>query len=341
MDALSKIFDDIHLNRAEYVYLQAQGEWRLQLQTQQAVVAHIVIHGSMHLHFEGQHLHAQAGDIVLFPSGVAHSASFSANAKLIETVDLAALFSGHRNEPILLGDAASRIQASTDKQSLLQDGAALDGTASSSTDTSGDGDKPNLLSLSFRCAIDTNMARPLLNALPKVMHIQALMTSRAPEWLQIGLMFVGIETQQILPGRDKIFDHLVSILFIECVRDYICSLPDQSNWLNALTHPELSSAMAAIHGQPQLAWTVESLAEQCCMSRSKFASVFHEVVGEPPLTYLQQHRLRLASQLLRDSNLSVQQIAHRVGYASDTAFSQVFKRQFELAPKQYRQAYLK
>ena len=139
-------------------------------------------------------------------------------------------------------------------------------------------------------------------------------------------------------GRDKILDHLVSVLLIECVRDHILNLSDASNWLNALSHPELSNALAAIHGQPAQSWTVESLAEQCCMSRSKFAQVFTQVVGESPLAYLQQHRLRLAAQYLRDGQYTVQQIAHLVGYASDTAFSQSFKKQYQLSPSQYRQS---
>ena len=106
-----------------------------------------------------------------------------------------------------------------------------------------------------------------------------------------------------------------------------------------MAHPELSNALAAIHGQPEKAWTVESLAEQCCMSRSKFANLFNQVIGEPPLAYLQQHRLRLASHYLQQGQLSIQQIAHRVGYSSETAFSQTFKKQFELTPSQYRQQF--
>ena len=98
----------------------------------------------------------------------------------------------------------------------------------------------------------------------------------------------------------------MSILLIECVRDYISQLDDQGSWLNALSHPELSSALAVIHGRPEHPWTVESLAEQCCMSRSKFASLFQSIIHETPLAYLQQHRLRLASQLLRESNLTIQ-----------------------------------
>ena len=34
MDALSKIFDDIHLHQSEYIYLNPQGDWSFQYRDQ-------------------------------------------------------------------------------------------------------------------------------------------------------------------------------------------------------------------------------------------------------------------------------------------------------------------
>ncbi|WP_119686086.1 AraC family transcriptional regulator [Acinetobacter ursingii] len=307
MDALSKIFDDIHLNKSEYIYIKAQGEWAFSMQEQHAVIAHIILMGSIHFKIDSNtSLTAQAGDIVLIPSGNAHHGSNSQDNKLTDSLDFSDFFKGHRDDAIEIGTRSSE----------------------------------SALIFTVRCHIDTLMARPLLSALPSYIHIHHAMSSTGPEWLRVGLYFVALETQRIQPGRDKIFDHLMSILLIECVRDYISQLDDQGSWLNALSHPELSSALAVIHGRPEHPWTVESLAEQCCMSRSKFASLFQSIIHETPLAYLQQHRLRLASQLLRESNLTIQKIANNVGYSSETAFSQAFKRQFDLSPKQYRQNYM-
>ncbi|TCH65253.1 AraC family transcriptional regulator [Acinetobacter sp. ANC 4862] len=306
MDALSKIFDDIHLNKSEYIYLKPQGDWAYSYQEQDAMIGYVVLVGNMtiqlNLHTQ---LQVEAGDLVLIPSGQNHSCHSSHKSNLVEALNITELFDQKRQETIEFGS------------------------------TSG---KPALI-LAIRCHIDTIMARPLLNALPNYIHIHHITGSTAPEWLQIGLHFLAVEAYQIRPGRDKILDHLVSILFIECVRDYIAQLQDCNNWLRALAHTELANALAAIHGKPEQAWTVESLAEQYCMSRSKFAPLFSNIVGETPLAYLQQYRFRLASQHLREGQLSIQQIAHRVGYSSETAFSQTFKRLFDLTPSQYRQQF--
>lgn len=306
MDALSKIFEDIHLNKSEYIYLNLSGDWAFRYQEQGAIAAYIVLQGKIHLQLDdGQKRLIEAGDLVLIPSGQSHYGCSDQEKTLLEATDISTLFDEKRHKTIELGN--------TDLQ------------------------ENNCFIIAVRGHIDSIMARPLFNALPAFMHIHHITGSSAPEWLQTGLHFLAIEAHQIRPGRDKILDHLVSILMIQCVRDFITQLNDAGNWLNALTHPELSSALAAIHGQPERAWTVESLAEQCCMSRSKFAGLFSQIIGETPLAYLQQHRLRLASQMLRQGQLSIQQIAHKVGYSSETAFSQTFKKQTTLTPTQYRQ----
>ncbi|ENM5956845.1 AraC family transcriptional regulator, partial [Acinetobacter baumannii] len=49
MDALSKFFDDIHLNKSEYIYIKAQGEWAFKTQDQSALLAYIVLTGSVYI----------------------------------------------------------------------------------------------------------------------------------------------------------------------------------------------------------------------------------------------------------------------------------------------------
>ena len=59
-----------------------------------------------------------------------------------------------------------------------------------------------------------------------------------------------------------------------------------------------SAALTAIHQDPRRNWTVPELAQQACLSRSAFADRFTQTLGEPPLTYLTRHRMRLAARQL-------------------------------------------
>lgn len=308
MDALSQVFEDIHLKQTQYLYLEAQGQWAFESEHQSAMITHIVLFGTAYVHFEGQtSVLLNTGDMMIIPSGIKHHCSSHMVHQLVEPLKIEALFQGLREDPIQVGQHDTN---QVENKSLI---------------------------FTIKTQIDSIMAGPLIQALPTYLHIKSALNAQEPEWLRIGLYFVANETTHKQPGRHKIMDHVVSIMLIECVREYINEINDENNWLNALTHPELANAFSAIHSQPEQAWTVEKLAERCFMSRSKFANLFHEIVGEPPLAYLKQHRLRLASQYLRTGQLSIQQIAHHVGYSSETAFSQTFKKYFQLSPSQYRQ----
>lgn len=307
MDALSLIFDDIHLAKSEYLYLNLYDDTAFNYIHEPSMLAYVVLEGQAFLSFDdATQSHLKQGDLVLLTSGTAHQIRHSERVPLNAAMTINTHFDRDRH---------TRLNSKASEQNSQQ--------AS--------------LILAIRAKLDLQMAKPLINALPQLMRIQHITGDHTPEWMQIGLQFLAYETRQMLPGHDKILDHLVSILLIETVRDYILNLDDSQNWLHALTHPQLANALSAIHAQPEQAWTVESLAELCCMSRSKFAQVFSQIVGQSPLAYLQQHRLRLAAQSLRDSQDTIQRIAHRVGYSSETAFSQSFKKYFEQTPSQYRQ----
>jgi AraC-like DNA-binding protein len=100
--------------------------------------------------------------------------------------------------------------------------------------------------------------------------------------------------------------------------------------------PYLSPVLSAIHAKPAHGWTVVELASIACLSRSAFAERFSQIVGQPPLTYLTQYRLRLATRLLIQQDLSISRVSEKVGYASETAFSQAFRRQYDVSPSQYK-----
>jgi AraC-like DNA-binding protein len=59
----------------------------------------------------------------------------------------------------------------------------------------------------------------------------------------------------------------------------------------------------------------------------------------PPLTYLNTWRMQLARHALRDSDTRVGPLAFRLGYTSESAFSNAFKRQVGMSPLRYRAAH--
>lgn len=305
MDALSQILDDIHMSHAEYLYVNGVDNWHFSLDAQGHFVFHIILFGHANFQIDQEApVSLQGGDILMVPTGKQHHLySASDNVNSVTAFDLLPAFNGHRNDAINLG-----------------------GTG-----------KANCLVLTLRCVLDVEMARPLLSALPHMITFKNAIGIGAPQWLQIGLQFLALEAERNRPGRHTLVNRLVGMLLILCVRDYIEKIPDGSEtWLTALRDPQLAPVLSAIHAEPDKSWTVADLANLALMSRSAFAERFNDKMGQTPLAYLSAHRLRLAAWNLRENNQSISRISEHVGYASETAFSQAFKRQYGLSPSLYR-----
>jgi transcriptional regulator GlxA family with amidase domain len=113
---------------------------------------------------------------------------------------------------------------------------------------------------------------------------------------------------------------------------------DTAGWLTAIRDPKIGRALAAIHRQPDRAWSVDALAELAKMSRSLFSERFASLLGVPPAQYLARWRMRLASGWLRNRQVTVAEVAARVGYQSEASFSRAFKRIAGIPPSALRGA---
>ena len=72
------------------------------------------------------------------------------------------------------------------------------------------------------------------------------------------------------------------------------------------------------------------------MSRSAFVERFTKLMGVPPIRYLTLWRLQTAKLHLRETQKTIAQLAHSIGYESEQAFSRAFKREFGLPPARWR-----
>ncbi|MFT5043017.1 MAG: transcriptional regulator GlxA family with amidase domain, partial [Hyphomicrobiaceae bacterium] len=97
-----------------------------------------------------------------------------------------------------------------------------------------------------------------------------------------------------------------------------------------------SVVLALLHAEPHRPWTLETLAAEAALSRSSLARRFKERVGQPMFEYLTALRMQRASELLRDTALPIYEVASRVGYDSDVAFTKTFKRIMRTTPTRYR-----
>jgi AraC-like DNA-binding protein len=98
----------------------------------------------------------------------------------------------------------------------------------------------------------------------------------------------------------------------------------------------LAPALSLLHGEPEHAWSVEELARRTAVSRTVLDDRFRRVLHQSPIRYLTSWRMHLADDLLAGTDLTVFDVARRVGYQSEEAFSRAFKRERGLPPAHWR-----
>ena len=177
---------------------------------------------------------------------------------------------------------------------------------------------------------------PLLEVLPPQIVFSADQISR-DRALGATLQNLGIEITEPRPGGAAVARRLVDILFVELIRNWSERMPESHRgWLLALRDKRVGLALSRIHAEPAHDWTVDALAREVALSRAAFAKRFTQLVGVGPVSYLTAWRMQLAARLLRTTDLSVAEIASRVGYESEFSFSRAFRRAWQSAPSHYR-----
>ncbi|MFS4092154.1 AraC family transcriptional regulator [Streptomyces sp. AF1A] len=177
----------------------------------------------------------------------------------------------------------------------------------------------------------------LRRALPELFHVRAG-ADEAPvlRWLTAQLL-----REMADGGTGSTFsrDHLAQLMFLQVLRSCLgeaAGLPP--GWLRALADERLAPALRLMHADPAHPWQLAELARAAAMSRTTFAVRFRAAAGVPPLTYLQNWRMSLAARALRQGSVPVAELARSVGYASESAFSNAFKRTVGVAPRRYRES---
>jgi AraC-like DNA-binding protein len=188
--------------------------------------------------------------------------------------------------------------------------------------------------LSSALSFDAAAAEPLMALMPPLVHVR--LDEAHSHLLQTTLQLIGLETAEDGLGAGLVIGRLADVLFVQAVRAWCKAEEQVVGWLAGLKDRRLAASIRAMHGDLARGWTVKALAREAGLSRSSFAATFKAVTGDTPLDYLTRWRMYRAKVLLRGSELSLLEIASRVGYETDTALSRAFRRSEGIPPGEWR-----
>lgn len=268
----------------------------------QVIGYHVVLEGRMLVALDGEPpVELRAGEIVLFPRNDMHTMASAAGVTPVSSDEL--------------------IQQSREGGMLRI--------------RHGGGKEPTHIICGFLGTQDA--FNPLLSTLPRMLHLD-ISKAASRDWVEASMRFAAAELVRGQLASSSIVSKLSEVLLVEAVREYVSTLDDrEQGWLKGLSDPSIGRALALIHGDIAARWSAETLAKEAALSRSAFMQRFSELIGMPPIRYLTVWRLEIAKRHLRESRMSIPQIAAAVGYDSEEGFRRAFKREFEVWPAEWRE----
>jgi len=313
MDLLSDVLLSLKVESSAITQLRLTEPWGLDINGFEPAFCHCVAEGHCWvLPQQGPPVRLEPGDTVLLPHGGNCVIASDPKAPVITASDL------WRDRALPLYSRGNSLAAPL----ILRLGAG--------------GAESRIISLAFSFRDEYRNA--LLSSLPELIILPGKSSGTA-QWATTATQFLSIEEGDARHGYVAIATRLAELLFQGLIRAYILSTPNPpTGWLRGLLDTRIGKAMTAIHANPGGDWTVASLARSAGMSRSAFAERFQSLLGRTPIDYLTEWRMHLAAELLETSKRPVAIISHELGYQSETAFREAFKRQHGLPPNAYRKA---
>jgi AraC-like DNA-binding protein len=182
---------------------------------------------------------------------------------------------------------------------------------------------------------DLRPFNPVLSALPRLLRVHP--ATQSGDGLPPLIAFALQELRGRRSGAQVVKLRTAELLFVDVMRRHLEALPgEQVGWLAGLRDPLVARVLALLHEAPARSWTLDSLAAGAGTSRSVLAERFVHFIGQPPMQYLRQLRMQLASRLLLEDGAKVVTVAAAVGFESEAAFSRAFKKCVGLPPDEWR-----
>ena len=314
MDALSDLLRTVKLNGALFLEARFSAPWCAEVHPtygaaealapyNPVVFFHILAEGRCRVRLAagGEPIELSAGDLIMMPRGDTHL--------LGSDLQLAPVDADSLMRPPVVGGMAT-----------IEHG--------------GGGEAAQFLCGFMSC--DKALCRILLDALPRLLRVP-LGSGPGAAWLTTLARRGTQENSAPGPGSGTLLAKLAELLFVEAMRRYIESLPEQqTGWLAGLRDRYVGRALALMHEQPAREWSVDDLAGQVGLSASALRQRFSDLLGQPPMQYLTRWRLALAAAMLRSSDRAIAQVAQEFGYESESAFNRAFKREFDVPPAAWR-----
>lgn len=137
------------------------------------------------------------------------------------------------------------------------------------------------------------------------------------------------------PYREELLDHYMEELLIQLSRSILDD--DLNLQISDVAGKRMRELRWRWLSQPEKNWTVETMAEQACLSPSRFHAVYRAMFGSSPMKDVIHTKIDLAKTLLLSGeDMVLPTVAEKLGYKSQYHFIRQFKAVTGMTPGAYR-----
>jgi len=296
-DPISDVLRLIRLKGCVYFQSDFSSPWGMEMGASPFAQYHAVLRGQCWLTLSGERHLLETGDVVLLPQGDAHALVDSPTTVTRPGMEvLSAIQSGQK--PFPDGESTARL-------------------------------------LCGHFEFDRTMNHPFVRDLPRLIHVKSTSDGQSG-WLEAITPMLGGGDEVNQPGTNTIVERLAEVLLIQVLRSYLLDQSRGDGFLAALGDRHINDALRFIHVGADRDITLAEVAKAVGLSRSGLATRFKELVGDTPMNYLTSWRMLKAREILQSGSVPLVEVAERVGYTSESAFSRAFKREHGLSPGAFR-----
>jgi AraC-like DNA-binding protein len=299
-DAVSELLRTFAVRSTVFCISELRAPWAFRVSDEPVAKFHLVLEGSALLSYAGESFALAGGDLVVLPRGIAHTLAGDRGAPAPPLEELIA-------EQGLEGGIRLRYGGAGQLTRLLCGGFDLMEGIPAST----------------------------LDLFPDAIHVPYPRAGGA--WLAPLLAELNAEAEDGRAGASAIVGKIADVFLAQALRVWL--LDGEGDELadpRQIREEPIAKAVRALNSRPSDPWTLDLLARHVGLSRTALATKFRQEVGEPPMRYLSDVRLRRAARELTGGWLTLHEVARRASYETDAAFAKAFKRRFGLAPGAYR-----